>query len=113
VSVTVRPRATTDYRLESGGFRSASVRVSVAPLVQLAAGSDGVSVAGTVRPVFGGADVQIQRLDSGGWDTVAHAAVAADGSYSAPLALTSGSYRARVAPGHGFAVGLSETLVVQ
>jgi stage II sporulation protein D len=113
VSVTVRPRATTDYRLESGGFRSASVRVSVAPLVQLAAGGDGVSVAGTVRPVFAGADVQIQRLDSGGWETVAHAAVAVDGSYSTPLALTSGSYRARVAPGHGFAVGLSETLVVQ
>jgi hypothetical protein len=44
---------------------------------------------------------------------VAHASVAADGSYSVPLALNSGSYRARVAPGRGFAVGISETLVVQ
>jgi len=113
VSVTLRPKATTDYRLESGGFRSGSVRVSVAPLVRLAAGSDGVSVAGTVRPIFAGADVQIQRLDSGSWPTVAHASVAADGSYSVPLALHPGSYRARVAPGRGFAVGISETLVVQ
>jgi hypothetical protein len=113
VSVTVRPKATTDYRLESGGFRSASVRVSVAPLVQLAAGADGVSVTGTVRPVFAGTDVQIQRLDSGSWSTVAHTALGADGSYSVPVALSSGSYRARIVAGHGFAVGLSATLVVQ
>ena len=113
VTVTVRPTVTTDYRIESGGFRSASVRISVAPLVQLAAGADGVSVNGTVRPVLPGAAVQVQRLNAGGWDTIAQTTVASDGTYSATLDLSSGSYRARVTAGHGFAIGLSDTLVVQ
>jgi SpoIID/LytB domain protein len=113
VKTTVRPRVTTDYRLESGGFRSGSVRVSVAPLVQLAAGGDGVSVNGSVRPLLPGATVLIQRLDSGGWQTVTNTTVGSDGSYSATMDLIAGSYRARVAPGHGFAIGISDTLVVQ
>jgi stage II sporulation protein D len=113
VSPVVRPRVTTDYRLESGGFRSGAVRVSVAPLVQLVAGTDGLSVTGTVRPVLPGAAMQVQRQASGGgWATVAQATVASDGSFSAQLDLTSGNYRARVAAGRGFAVGLSRTVVV-
>jgi hypothetical protein len=113
VSVTVSPKVTTDYRLESGGFRTSVVRVSVAPLVQLAAGADGVSVSGTVRPLLPGASVQVQRLDSGGWETITQTTVGSDGSYSATLDLSAGSYRARVIGGHGFAMGLSDTLVVQ
>jgi stage II sporulation protein D len=113
VTLTVRPTVTTDYRLESGGFRSASVRMSVAPLVQLVAGADGVSVHGTVQPVLPGAAVQIQRLDSGVWDTIAQTTVASNGSYYATLALSPGSYRTRVTAGHGFAIGTSDTLVVQ
>jgi stage II sporulation protein D len=113
VSQIVRPRITTDYRLENGGFRSGAVRVPVAPLVQLVAGSDGVSVDGTVRPVVTGASVQVQRQGSGGgWATVTQTAVASDGSYWAQVDLTSGSYRARVVLGRGFAVGLSRTVVV-
>lgn len=113
VSITVRPTVTTDYRLESNGFRTSSVRVSVAPLVQLEAGADGISVGGTVRPLLPGASVQIQQLNGGTWTTVAQTTVASDGSYSALLALGPGSYRARVTAGHGFAVGTSDTLVVQ
>jgi stage II sporulation protein D len=113
VTVTVRPNVTTDYRLESGGFRTSTVRVSVAPLVQLAAGADGVSVTGTVRPVLAGTNVQIQRLDSGTWTTVTETTTGSDGSYSATVDLVAGSYRARVTLGHGFALGLSDTLVVQ
>jgi stage II sporulation protein D len=113
VAVTVRPKVTTDYRLESGGFRTSSVRASVAPLVQLAAGADGVSVSGTVRPLLPGASVQVQRLDGGSWTTVAQTSVGSDGSYSATLNLSPGSYRARVSAGRGFAIGLSDTLVVQ
>ena len=113
ISVTVRPKVTTDYRLESGGFRTSTVRVSVAPLVQLAAGTDGVSVSGTVRPLLPGANVQVQRLDSGAWTTVTQTTVGSDGSYAATLALSPGSYRTRVTAGHGFAIGLSDTLVVQ
>jgi stage II sporulation protein D len=113
VAVTVRPKVTTDYRLESGGFRTSTVRVSVAPLVQLAAGADGVSVSGTVRPLLPGASVQVQQLNSGSWTTVAQTTVGSDGSYAATLALSPGSYRARVTAGHGFAIGISDTLVVQ
>jgi stage II sporulation protein D len=114
VAVTVRPKVTTDYRLESGGFRTATVRVSVAPLVQLAPGADGVSVSGTVRPLLPGVSVQIQRLEAGGsWTTVAQTTLGSDGSYSATLNLTPGSYRARVTAGHGFAIGTSDTLVLQ
>jgi stage II sporulation protein D len=113
VAVTVRPGVTTDYRLESGGFRTSTLRVSVAPLVQLAAGADGVSVSGTVRPLLPGASVQVQRLGGGSWTTVTQTTVASDGSYAATLALSPGSYRARVTAGHGFAIGLSDTLVVQ
>jgi stage II sporulation protein D len=113
VKTTVSPRVTTDYRLESGGFRSGSVRLSVAPLVQLAAGGDGISVNGSVRPLLPGATVLIQRLDSGGWQTVTDTTVGSDGSYSATVDLIAGSYRARVAPGRGFAIGFSETLIVQ
>ena len=113
ISVTVRPKVTTDYRLESGGFRTSTVRVSVEPLVQLAGGTDGVSVSGTVRPLLPGANVQVQRLASGAWTTVTQTTVGSDGSYAATLALSPGSYRARVTAGHGFAIGLSDTLVVQ
>ena len=88
------------------------MRVSVAPLVQLSAGNDGVSVNGTVRPVLPGADVQVQRLGVNGWETVAHTTAGSDGSYSATLNLSPGSYRARVTAGRGFAIGLSETLTV-
>jgi stage II sporulation protein D len=113
VKTTVRPRVTTDYRLESGGFRSGSIRMSVAPLVQLAAGGDGVSVNGSVRPLLPGVTVLIQRLESGGWQTVTDTTLGADGAYSATVDLIAGSYRARVAPGRGFAIGISDTLVVQ
>jgi hypothetical protein len=56
--------------------------------------------------------VQVQRLGSSGWATVAQTTIASDGSFTAQLDLSSGSYRARVAAGHGFAVGLSKTVVV-
>jgi hypothetical protein len=112
VSPVVRPKVTTDYRLESGGFRSGALRVPVAPLAQLSAGADGVSVTGLARPVLPGAAVQVQRLGSSGWAKVAQTTMASDGSFNAQLALSSGSYRARVVAGHGFAVGLSKIVVV-
>jgi hypothetical protein len=112
VNPVVRPRITTDYRLQSGGFRSGALRVPVAPLVQLSAGTDGVSMTGLARPVLAGADVQVQRLGSNGWATVAHATITSDGTFWAQFSLTSGSYRARIAAGRGLAVGLSQTVVV-
>jgi SpoIID/LytB domain protein len=112
VAVTVKPNLTTDYRLQSGGFRTGVVRVSVAPLVELNAGSDGVTVNGQEHPVAPGAQVQVQRLEGAGWVTVASTTADSNGSFAAALDLTPGSYRARVTLGHGFVAGISQTLVV-
>jgi stage II sporulation protein D len=112
VNAVVRPKITTDYRLESGGFRSGALRIPVAPLVQLTADADGVSVSGSVRPALLGTVVQVQRLDFSGWTTVAQTTTGSNGSFVAQLDLTSGAYRARVPAGHGLAVGLSTTVVV-
>jgi SpoIID/LytB domain protein len=112
VASTVRPRLTTDYRLQSGGFRSGVVRVSVAPLVELSAGADGVSVSGDARPLLPGAAVEVQRLESGVWQTVATTAIDSAGRFAAQVDLRTGSYRARVIAGQGFAVGISDTMTV-
>jgi hypothetical protein len=112
VSVTVHPRSTTDYRLQSGGFRSGVVRVSVSPAVDLSAGSDFASVSGHVHPVLAAAAVEIQRLESSNWSTVATTTTDSNGAFTAALNLAPGSYRARVTAGHGWAVGVSQTLVV-
>jgi stage II sporulation protein D len=108
----VKPKVSTDYRLESGGFRSVSVHLAVAPFVRLAAGSDGVSISGLARPVLPGATVQVQSLGANGWATVAQTKIGSDGSYQATVQLSPGSYRARVIAGRGFAVGLSKVVTV-
>ena len=112
VQPVVRPRVSTAYRLESGGFRSAVVRLAVAPFVRLAQGADGVSVSGSARPLLPGASVEVQRLDIGGWVTVGKTRIGSDGTFVATVQLSPGSYRARVTAGHGFAVGLSKTVTV-
>jgi len=112
VTTTVRPKLTTDYRLQSGGFRSAVVRVPVAPLVTLVAGNDGVSISGVVKPVVSGENVDVQRLDPNGWTTVVSATTGSSGSFQATLDLQPGSYRARVAAAHGYVTGISKTLTV-
>jgi hypothetical protein len=108
----VKPNLTTDYRLQSGGFRSGVVRISVAPLVELSAGSDGVTVNGQERPAVSGGQVQVQRLDGANWVSVATTTTDANGSFAAALDLAPGSYRARVTVGRGFVAGISQTLVV-
>jgi len=112
VAVTVHPRQTTDYRLQSGGFRSGFVRISVSPAVDLTAGSDFTSVSGQVHPVLGGARVEIQRLQGSTWVTVANTTTNSNGAFAVTLNLAPGNYRARVTAGHGWAVGVSETLTV-
>jgi stage II sporulation protein D len=112
VAPVVKPKVSTDYRLESGGFRSVSVHLAVAPFVRLTPGSDGVSVSGIARPVLPGATVQVQRLGTSGWATVAQTKIGSDGSYQATVQLSPGNYRARVVAGRGFAIGLSKTVTV-
>jgi stage II sporulation protein D len=112
VSPKVKPTITTDYRLQSGGFLSAIVRVAVAPLVTLVAGADGVSVSGVVKPISTGETVDVQRLDTDGWTSVATATPDSSGNFQATIDLQPGSYRAKVAAARGYAAGFSKTLTV-
>ena len=64
------------------------------------------------RDPFSGADVQIQRLNGSNWVTVSSTTTDANGSFTAAVDLTPGSYRARVTIGRGFVAGISQTLVV-
>jgi stage II sporulation protein D len=112
VAATLSPKVTTDYRISSGMIRSGVVRLSVAPSVRITPSADRASLSGLVKPLLPGAAVQVQRQGSGGWTTVARTTVAADGTFKATVALTPGTYRARVVAGKGFAAGLSSLLTV-
>jgi hypothetical protein len=65
-----------------------------------------------VQPAIENAPVQIQRSTGTGWTTVVKARADAQGSFSASFAVVPGTYRARVAPGKGWAVALSPELQV-
>ena len=113
VTATLSPKVTTDYRISSGIVRSAPVRLSVAPSVRLSASADHTSVSGVVKPVFAGMPVQVQRQAANGtWATVAQGTLGGDGSFKVSVDLVPGTYRARIAPGNGFAPGLSPVLTV-
>jgi stage II sporulation protein D len=108
-SITVRPTATTSYRLAAGQIRAAPVTVPVAPLVSasLSAGT----VLGSVKPALPGASVQLQRQDGVGWKTVASGITDGGGSFAVTAQLSPGAYRVRCAPGHGLSPGVSQPLI--
>ena len=107
-----RGERTTDYRLATAKLRTAALRVAVAPKVKLTAGASPGTLQGTVRPVFPGATVVVQRQEGFRWVTAATAPVGDSGAFEATLELAPGTYRARLAPRPGYAVGLSRTLSV-
>jgi hypothetical protein len=112
LGISVRPSLTTSYRLAVGFQRTAPVRVTVAPLVRFEGERTPTSLRGLVRPVLPGASVQIQRLAGSEWRTAGTTRVDAQGSFAATLALRTGSYRARVAPGRGYVPGTTAPLEV-
>src|SRR5262249_21338140 len=112
ISVAVKPTATTQYRLASGKVAAAAARVSVAPFVRLAVPRTPRELTGVARPVLPGATVAIQRQQGSGWTTVANATVGASGTFDAQFQLIAGTYRARIAPGHGLVPGVSPVLLV-
>jgi hypothetical protein len=65
-----------------------------------------------MRPVLPGSSALIQRQQGSVWATVARAVVAGNGTFVAKLRLVDGTYRARVAPGHGLVVGTTPLLQV-
>ncbi|HVM17400.1 MAG TPA: SpoIID/LytB domain-containing protein [Gaiellaceae bacterium] len=112
-SLAVRPVAATEYRLAAGRLRTASVALSVSPLVTLATPTDPTRLSGSVRPLaLAGATAAIERREGAGWRRVASARVEADGSFSAPVALAPGRYRATVAAARGLLAGVSAPLDV-
>jgi stage II sporulation protein D len=112
-ALDVKPNLSTEYRLAAGRIRTEPLRVAVAPRVRLAAPDSPTALHGTVRPLLPGVPVVIQRQAEGGlWARVALARLDDGGRFVAQLDLTPGKYRARVAPGRGFAVGISPVLNV-
>jgi stage II sporulation protein D len=112
VNVAVKPTATTQYRLATGKVAAAAARVSVAPLVRLAVPRTPRELRGVMRPAIQGATVAIQREQGTAWTTVATAEVDDAGAFDAQLQLIAGTYRARIAPGHGLVPGVSPVLLV-
>jgi stage II sporulation protein D len=112
VTAVVRPLATTDYRLVSSTLTGTPVRVLVAPRVRLRAVTVQTAINGVVRPILAGARVEIQRLAGTAWRVVARTTLDDRGEFEARLQLASGTYRARVVAGRGFAPGISQELKV-
>ena len=105
------PEASTDYRLVAGKALGPLLRVGVAPVLTLSALPASAGVSGTVQPLLMGATVGLQQQVGTAWTTVATATVDESGSFQALYPLQAGAlYRARVAPGQGFAVGLTEPM---
>ena len=107
-AMTVKPKATTSYRIALGIARGPVARVPVAPLVRFyplrAAATE---LRGLVRPVLPGA-----RVDGTQWKTVKSVQVDERGDFAAALQLASGSYRARAISGRGFVPGTTRVLQV-
>jgi SpoIID/LytB domain protein len=112
LSVAVKPTSTTVYRLATGKVTAGAARVPVAPLVRLHTPKTQTELRGYVRPASAGAPVLVQRQEGTRWTTVARTAVDASGTFDASLQLATGTYRARVVPGHGLVPGLSQVLQV-
>jgi stage II sporulation protein D len=112
INVAVKPTVTTQYRLATGKVAAAAARVTVAPLVRLAVPRTPRELKGVMRPAIAGATVAIQREQGTAWATVATAQVDGSGTFDAQLQLIAGTYRARIAPGHGLVPGVSPVLLV-
>ena len=112
INVAVKPAVTTQYRLATGKVAAAAARVAVAPLIRLAPPRTPRELVGLMRPVVPGATVAIQRQQGAAWTTVATATVDGAGRFDAQLQLIAGTYRARIAPGHGLVAGVSPVLLV-
>ena len=111
--MTVKPKATTSYRIALGIARGPVARVPVAPLVRFyPLRAAATKLRGLVRPVLPGARVDVQRLDGTQWRTAKTVQVDDRGDFAASLQLGSGSYRARAIPGRGFAPGTTRVLQV-
>ena len=123
VQLTETPTITTDYRLATPQAAAAYVRIKVMPVVTLAPAATTTALQGTITPALPGAPVQIQELSPAGltWTTIATGAVdpvtaattpVPTGTFTVPLQLAPGTYRAVIAPGRGYSPGTSAPVTV-
>jgi stage II sporulation protein D len=114
VTLVEKPTISTDYRLATAQAAAAYVRIRVTPVIRLSPPQPG-ALGGNERPALPGAPVLVQRQNPGGvpaWRTVARGTVGAGGSFSVQATLAPGTYRAVVAPGHGYWPGASAAVTV-
>ncbi len=112
--VAETPETSTDYRIVAGKATGTPLHVGVAPLVTIEALPGNAGVSGTVQPLLPGATVGLQQQVGTAWTTVTTATVDDSGNFQAIYPLQVGIvYRARVAPGQGFAVGVTDPLSAQ
>ena len=109
--VTLKPRSTSYYRIVDGDIQAAPVRVPVAPLVRLAATS-GRGLRGSIKPAGAAAVVELQRLGSGGWTTIAKLPLSSSGGFARTGVLRAGQYRARVSGLTGLVPGFSPVVTL-
>ncbi len=112
IALNVKANAPTQYRLTSAGIASEVVMLSVTPTIRLDLPTAPTALGGTVRPAIADALVQIQRASGAGWSTAARVRTDANGAFTATFNVSPGTYRARVAPGKGWAPTLSPELQV-
>jgi stage II sporulation protein D len=112
VALLAQPQVTTDFRLATGKTGGVPTRIAVTPRLTIDVSTDPAGVKGLARPVFPGATVQLQRQDGAAWTAVGSAQLDANGDYVIAGPVGPGTFRARLAPGHGLAVGYSQLLNV-
>jgi stage II sporulation protein D len=113
LKLTQRPTITTDYRLATTTAAAAFVRIRVAPAIQVTNFST-TQIDGSEQPALPSAPVQVQVQNvDGTWTTVASGIVNGDGTFSIPVALTSGgTYRVSVGPATGYSAGTTPAQIV-
>jgi hypothetical protein len=110
-SVIEKPLVTTSYRLAWGNVRAGLAKISVAAHVTAAV--NGTTVQGSTRPSAPGAPVQLQQQGADGkWATVSSGVTDSASAWSF-AGVAAGTYRVRVAPGHGVVAGVSPAVAVQ
>jgi hypothetical protein len=110
LTATVSPQLTTQYRLALGTLRVALAKVGVAPVLSVQQSATGLT--GTLQPLLAGSMVELQQQSGGAWTTVSSTVTDAAGAWSFGGRLSTGTYRVRCTPGHGFVAVVSQALQV-
>ncbi|MDX6474599.1 MAG: stage sporulation protein [Gaiellaceae bacterium] len=109
-STIVRPQTGTQYRLVWNNVRAGLAKIAVA--VRVDATIQQGNATGFVRPAVANAPVELQWSTDGttAWQTVATSTTDTSGAFAVSTpSPDAGSYRVRVAPGHGLSAGLSKS----